>query len=161
AAWVLHFHTQEAAVYAADRAHEREEDPDRRARLFAEWQRYLEREGIEAIRFGLITLRHSTTRAGWFCCDDWPEQQEPNGEALAQGFEARDCLEADRDDRALLGATLQTAPGLRLEQHSGLGPQGWAVVESRLRRPDGWSDAVKANLNVIEILAKCRSGRRL
>jgi SAM-dependent methyltransferase len=160
-AWVLHFRTEDAAAYASGRIAEAEEDPDGAARQFEEWMASYERERIEAVGFGLVTLRRSARRANWFRCDGAPEVRGPCGESIVRGFALRDFLEVNRDDRALLGARLRPAPGLRWEQELALSADGWSAAESRLRIAEGLAYAGNADPDVVDFVARCRGGQRL
>jgi methylase of polypeptide subunit release factors len=160
-AWVLHFRTEDAAAYASARIAETEEDPDRAARQFEEWMAYYARERIEAVGFGLITLRRSTRPAHWFRCDTAPEVRGPCGESVVRGFELRDFLEVNRDDRALLDARLRPAPELRWEQELVLSADGWSAVQSRLRMAEGLAYAGNADPDVVDFVARCQGGQRV
>jgi hypothetical protein len=160
-AWVLHAHTEDAAAYAQERIAESAPDPDRAARPFDEWLDYYRAERIEAVGFGLITLRRTARRPTWFRCDRWPEQSGPGGESVARGFAARDFLEAHAGDEALLAARLRHAPGLRWESHREPSAGQWSVVESRLRLADGLAFAGAAEPGVAEFVARCRGDRPL
>jgi hypothetical protein len=93
-AWVLYSHSEDAAAYAFERISETMTDRGRATRQFDEWLAYYQRERIEAIGFGLITLRRSTGGPNWFCCDRLPSGQSPSGETISRAFTLRDSLDA-------------------------------------------------------------------
>src|SRR5262249_29639212 len=93
-AWVLHSHSEDAAAYAFERISETVTDRVRAARQFDEWLACYQRERIEAIGFGLITLRRSTRAANWFCCERLSSGQSLSGETISRAFASRDFLEA-------------------------------------------------------------------
>lgn len=159
-AWVLHFHTQDAATYAADRIGESVEDAAAAEDQFAEWLAHYEQQRIEAIGFGLITLRRVEGRAPWFRCDQAPPVRGRCGDAILRGFALRDFLDAHADDRAFLGARLRPAPGLRWEQQSELSAGSWKAVESRLRVTDGLAYTGNADAEVARFVARC-AGRKV
>jgi hypothetical protein len=160
-AWVLHFHTQDVATYAFERIGETVEDPAEAERQFARWLAYYEQERIEALGFGLITLRRSSGPTSWFRCDPSPPIRGACGAAILRGFALRDFLETHRDDRDLLRVQLRPAPDLRWEQQSELTASGWKAVESRLRVTDGLAYAGNADAEVVRFVARCREGKTL
>ena len=93
-AWVLYSHSEDAAAYASARISETVTDRARAARQFDEWLAYYQRERVEAIGFGLITLRRSTRAPNWFHCETLPRGQSLSGETISRGFALRDSLQA-------------------------------------------------------------------
>ena len=92
---------------------------------FNAWMGYYERERVEAIGFGLITMRRSNRASNWFRYESWPEMIGACGEAIEQRLCCRDFLEAHSDDRKLLkrayGAR-QTCAGVRIRKCRLLAP---------------------------------------
>jgi SAM-dependent methyltransferase len=158
---VLHAEPQDAADYAAERIAEREEDPGRAARRFDEWMAWFEREQVEAVGSGLITLRRSARGASRIGFERLPEVRGPFGESIARAFERHDFLEEHRGDESLLDARLRPAPELRWEQELALSPEGWSVEQSRLRLAEGLAVVGHAGLDVVEFVSGCGSGRPL
>jgi hypothetical protein len=74
------------------------------AKKFNQWMAYYTQEQIEAIGFGLITMRRTSRQSNWFRCERLPEVPDACGNAIAQKFGLTDFLETHRDDRALLDA---------------------------------------------------------
>lgn len=68
-AWVLHSHTEDAADYARDRIAETAEGPEPPAGRLEEWKAYYRREGIEAVGFGVITMRKREGSSHVLRCD--------------------------------------------------------------------------------------------
>jgi SAM-dependent methyltransferase len=160
-AWALQFHVQEAAEYAAERIAEAEDDPGRAADRFREWLAEYGRQGIEAVGFGLVTLRKAAGRPGRVRCEEAPPVRGECGDVIERGFRLGDFLEAHRDDQALLRAKVTVAPGLRWEQEQEVAADGWKVVGSRVRVAGGLGYAGNADRDVAEFLAKCRGTRQL
>lgn len=136
--WVLRRATQPADEYATIwiETGEREE-PAEFATFFDNWMAYYEREGIEAVGSGLITMRKSSGHANWFQATDAPEMMGfPSGPDVDRMFSLQDFLRA-HDDEALLDSVLQLAPNTRLQLDYQPAPSGWEEVSRLLHRADG------------------------
>jgi methylase of polypeptide subunit release factors len=154
-AWAMHAHTEEASLYAFNRIGERVQDKALAARKFNEWVNYYRRERIEAIGFGLLTMRRRDGRENWFRCDSLPEVRGACGEEIARGFAVRDFLEATRDDEQLLSARLRRSDKIEWQQRLTLSTEGWSIKESRLSLAEGLSYVAQADEDVIEFLSQC------
>jgi len=162
-AWVMRSETRDASTYASTWIRETERDnPERFAQRLDEWLAYYDRERIEAMSAGVITMRRSSRRTNWFRADDGPEKMVgPCGEDIARGFELRDFLETVRDDQVLMEARLCASPDVRLEQQSEPSGDGWRVTASAIRLVRGLAysgtiDTVGANM-----IAQCDGKRRV
>lgn len=160
-AWVLHTAPEAPATYALQRIGESEQRPDHASRAFDEWMAYYEREGIEAIVSGLITLRRRGGRANWLRFDAFQGVSGQGGAAIERGFALRDFLETNRSDRDLLGTRLCRAEHLRWEQRYEVSDAGWSPVGSRLRLTDGLGFASNLDFPVAEFVARCRGDKPL
>lgn len=125
--WVLHLAGLEAAKYASFQVRgvaRPEESPRELTARYDTWLASYEREGIEAIHHGVITLRRRSGHPNWVRIDDAPEMSGPCGDDVLNSFAARDFLEAS-GDQALLAARLRVAPALLCEEITAPGhPQG-------------------------------------
>jgi hypothetical protein len=160
-AWVLRSFTEDASTYALKRVAEVGDTPGQATRWFDGWMAYYERERIEAVSFGLITLRRRAARPNWFRCDSLPALCGPCGAAIEQRFLRWDFLRAQRDDADLLGCCLHPADNLRWEVQHWLAPGGWAKAESRLWLTDGLAFGAGADRGAVEFLAGCGGERPL
>jgi hypothetical protein len=154
-AWAMAIQTQDAASYAAFWLRETEGEELVPA-VFDDWMAYYQRERIEAVTFGLITLRRAPGRANWFRHDKAPVVLDGAGEALAHCFALRDFLEAARDDRVLLEARLRAPRALCWEQELTLQSDGWSPTESRLRLKRGLSYQGNADRAVVALVTRCQ-----
>ena len=127
-AWVMRTDTLDAAAYAAKWIrHTERDEPEAFSRRFKEWMAYYEREQIEALSGGVITLRRRTAPANWFRADDGPEKMlGPAGDGIALAFEVHDFLETVREDEDLLRQRLRLSPDARLQQRFEPAEGGWA-----------------------------------
>src|SRR5262249_10978295 len=148
-AWVLRAHTEDAATYALKRAGERTDTPEEAARFFDAWMAYAEREGIEAVSFGVITLRRARGRSNWVQGEALPPVVGACGAAIEQRFLRRDFLDARRDDRALLTCRLRPADRLRWDLEHTLSGGAWTVVESHLRHTDGLATIATMDAEIV------------
>ena len=159
--WVLHSHTENAAEYALKRLKESVHGSPQLTTQFSEWMAYYEQEKIEAIGFGLITLRRSSKPAHWFRCDRLPEVIGPCGDAIERGFRLRDFLETHREDQALLNVRLRQADNLRWEQVQHSTRKGWTISRSQLQLTSGLAYTGNVDANVVEFVAHCNGELRL
>jgi hypothetical protein len=160
-AWVLHSHSENVADYALKRISEAESDSEQIAKKFDQWMAYYTQEQIEAIGFGLITMRHTFRQSNWLRCERLPEVHGACGDALAQKFVLTDFLAAHHDDRALLDARLYCAPDIRWEQRQEKKAEKWSLTESRLRITEGLSYTVDVDAAVSEFVVRCQENRRV
>lgn len=160
-AWILHSHSESAAEYALKRINETTDDPAHVGTQFTEWLAYYEREQIEAIGFGIITMQRSTHRANWFRCENLPEVIGPCGEAIEQGFLLREFLEAHREDRTLLDVRLRHAENLRWEQLHEITAKNWSPLRSQLQLVNGLAYRGNVETSVVEFVARCTGAVRL
>ncbi len=157
--WVLRRATHALDEYAATWIERDDRSPDAFARAFSEWMDYYEREGIESIVSGVISLRR---RAGapWFWVDDAPPSMSfPCGDDVAAGFDRRDLLTELADDAALLEARLVLSPDVRLHQQLRPVDGAWEAVAAEVRRSSGLEYAGSIDAQGAALLVGC-DGRR-
>ena len=159
-AWVIRSETQDAAVYAdvwlrQTEKHHLEKSPQ----LFEEWMGYYQRNGIEAVSAGLITMRRRSGGRNWVRIEDAPPKMfGPVGEDVATGFEVRTFLD-EADDDALMAARLRVDPRVRLEQQCEPGEGGWRVLESTLSKFAGFGHRGRADPYVARLICACTGTR--
>jgi hypothetical protein len=126
--------TQEASGYASTWIQQTEPGfLDRFSELYDVWMTYYDREGIEAITYGLITLRRSPGHRNWVRFVKVPKGSgAPTGDHLLRRFQAQDFLEANADDQQFLEQRFRLAPDVRLEQHYAPKDEGFAALWTRL-----------------------------
>ncbi|SDY47824.1 Methyltransferase small domain-containing protein [Micromonospora pattaloongensis] len=115
-------------------------DPQRAAA----WLDWFDAHKVEAVGFGLITLRNSGHADPVVRVEDLRQAVEPPlGEHVAAWFDRQDWLRS-RDAGALLAARYRAADGLQLRQEATMGPEGWAVDRQVLALPHGlrWTEEV-------------------
>jgi SAM-dependent methyltransferase len=162
-AWVMRSETRDASTYATVWIRGTEADnPAHVAELYDDWMTYYEREGIEAMSAGLITMRRRDGDTNWFCADDAPEKMlGPCGEAIARRFELRDFLANMREDRALLEARLWVAPEVRWDQQCEPSGATWQVVSSQLRLASGLVYSGNIDSYIASLVLRCNGQRPL
>ena len=158
-AWILHSHSEEIADYAFNRISNLAPGAERLEKQFNEWMGYYERERVEAIGFGLITMRRSNKSSNWFRCESWPEMTGPCGDAIERGFVSRDFLET-HDERALLEARLRHAPNLRWRQDHDI-PDLGSAVHSSLHFTTGLAYTAKMDSAIVKFVSRCAGDRPL
>jgi hypothetical protein len=104
---------------------------------FDEWMAYGEKHRIEAIGFGLITMRKRPAGNPWFRAEQaLQEFAMPCGDHLGAVFELADFLEAHPGD-TLLEVALQVAPDVVLDERARATDGGWSMTDRRLRQTAG------------------------
>jgi hypothetical protein len=122
---------------------------------------YYTQEQIEAIGFGVITMRRTARQPNWFRCERLPEAQRACGDTIARKFVLTDFLETHRDDQALLEARLHCAPNVSWEQRHAKKAEKWTLAESRLRITEGLSYTAEVDPLVSEFVVRCKGSRRV
>ncbi|HVE29789.1 MAG TPA: methyltransferase [Mycobacteriales bacterium] len=125
---------------------------------YSRWLDWFAATGVEAIGFGLVTLRRSGADRPTVRIEEVPQPiDEPAGPEVARWFDRLDALRgvdvgAVRFDRA---------PGLQLEQTAAPGPEGWEVTAQRLRQPAGLRWTAPIDPAVAALVAGCDGTRPL
>ncbi len=136
-AWVIQREVTDPASYVRLWLSDAAEGPERAAA----WLDWFDAHKVEAVGFGLVTLR----RAGH---DDPVVRTEDLRQAVDQPLGEQAAAWFDRQDRlrgtSPLGRRYRTAAGLRLRQEATLGADGWAVDRQLLELPQGlrWTEEV-------------------
>jgi hypothetical protein len=159
-AWVLRAQTKHPERYARSNL----KGTERAAldRVHSDWMAHFERQGIEQIGFGVITLRRASGRPNWFSADDLlPRLPAGAGSEVERGFALRDVLSTRRDDRALLAARLRPPPHLRVDPQLEPKPGGWALRGARLSLTSGLSHPRRVDPALTRVVLGCDGSRSL
>jgi methylase of polypeptide subunit release factors len=108
----------------------------------AAWLDWFDAHKVEAVGFGLVTLRRSGRADPVVRVEDLRQTvDQPLGEQVAAWFDRQDQLRATA---SLLTRRYRAAGGLRLHQEATIGAEGWAVDRQLLALPHGlrWSEEV-------------------
>lgn len=138
-AWVIQNDVQDVEKYASTWIRHDEPDPRRTGDAFGAWMEHYERTGTEAVGFGLITLRRTTSQRPWRRIEELPQEFVlPCGDAIAATFGRATWLEeCGADDRALLDATLVVDDDVRLRDTRRASAGRWIAEESVLQLEHG------------------------
>ncbi|SCL22042.1 Methyltransferase small domain-containing protein [Micromonospora rhizosphaerae] len=115
-------------------------DPQR----MAAWLDWFDAHKVEAIGFGIVSLRRSGHDEPIVRVEDLRQRVEPPmGERIAAWFDRQDWLRV-RDTDALLAERYRAAEGLQLRQEATMGDEGWAVDRQVLGMPRGlrWQEEI-------------------
>ncbi len=161
--WVMRSESLDAETYASTWIrHTERDEPEEFARRFEGWMAYYEKQGIDAIGAGLITMRRISDRANWFRADDAPEKiLGPCGGYILRGFELRDFLETVRDDAALLNTRMRVSPDVRLERQSVPSAEGWVDAVADLHLTRGLAYSGRIDPYVANLVVACNGQRIL
>jgi hypothetical protein len=137
------------------------ERPDRWADEYDAWLAYDEEHHIEAVGFGLITMRKRVSGEPWFRAETAPQELVmPCGDQLGAMFELADFLEAHPGD-ALLDVKLRVAPDVALDERARPTVGGWLVTQRQLRQTSGLCHEGDVDPGVAAIVGACDSNGRL
>ena len=162
--WVMEDDVLEVSLYASrwirgSEALDRQGFTDR----LDQWLAYYEKQDIEAVGFGAITLRKTAGRPGWVKFDS-----ETNilgrfvGRDIARIFEGRGFLaDLGDDDRSLLEQKLRIHPSARLRNEAEPGEQMWDVIKMHLVMAEGTGPVGVLDPYVAQMLARADGTRTL
>jgi methylase of polypeptide subunit release factors len=141
-AWVIQREVADPMAYVnlwlADAAEDA--DPARRVR----WLDWFDAHKVEAVGFGLVTLRRGGHEDPVVRVEDLRQQAEPPfGVQVSAWFDRQDWLRG-RDPDTLLATRYRAAEGLTLRQEATLGEGGWGVDRQVLALAGGlrWTEEV-------------------
>jgi methylase of polypeptide subunit release factors len=126
-----------------------------------DWLDWMDGAAVEAIGFGMLTLRR-TDGAPTVVFEDLAEPfDDPLGPEVEGWLDRVDWLRAHADDAALLSARLTLAPAVLLERWSEPSPEGWSAVGAAVARQDGprWRHEVDGP--AADLLAGCQGALAL
>jgi Methyltransferase small domain len=138
------------------------EAPDRWEPEYDRWMAYYERQRIEAIGLGLVTMRRRAGGGdGWFRAEEAAQDfAMPCGDHLGAAFELADLLAA-LDDPGLAASRLRVAPDVVLDERATPSEAGWSVTDRRLRQTAGLCREGEVDGAVAAIVAACDGSRPL
>ncbi|OLE23752.1 MAG: methyltransferase [Actinobacteria bacterium 13_1_20CM_3_71_11] len=139
-AWVIQREVSDPVSYVRLWLSDASEQPD--PQRMAAWLDWFDAHKVEAVGFGLVTLRRGGHLDPVVRVEDLRQAVDPPlGEHIAGWFDRQDWL---RGAGSLLDHRYRAASGLRLHQEASMGPDGWAVDRQVLELPAGlhWSEEV-------------------
>ncbi len=157
-AWVMVTNTDKAADDARSWVRDTENaDADESDRLLEEWLASYERQAIEAVSTGLITLRKtgSAPKKNWIRFDDAPTTSGLFGRALVEGFARTDFLATLTSDEALLASRLKVASSACLDHVCEWEDSSWRIRSARLRLEEGLQFQANLDLRLAGMIALC------
>ncbi len=140
-AWVIQREVSDPVGYVNLWLADAAEDAANQPAIAAAWLDWFDAASVEAVGFGLVTLRAGGHDDPTVRIEDLRQPlDEPLGPEVSSWFERQDWLRA----QSLLGARLRTADGLRLRQEASRGPEGWEVGRQVLALTGGlrWAEDV-------------------
>jgi hypothetical protein len=128
---------------------------------FDRWMSYFTELGIEAIGYGMLTLRRREGANPWLRFDDSPSTNGSCGPDILRGFALRDFLTDHARDEDLLAVRLRLNPQVRWEQHLKPTAESWEVLSGRVRLASGLGFAGAIDPAGFELLNRSRGNLTL
>jgi SAM-dependent methyltransferase len=127
--WIVHWASTEPGDYAGNWLNQSDwsSTPDRFAEGFERWMAYYEQQRIEAIDFGIITLRRRTVGRNWMRVDVDRDPDYCDGVGFLAGFAARDRMDQFGAGGALEEFAFACRPHVRVSQRLRPTESGWSV----------------------------------
>ncbi|WP_372452644.1 DUF7782 domain-containing protein [Pseudonocardia nigra] len=125
------------------------------------WLDWMERERVEAVGFGFLTLRRTDGDPTVVFEDLLGGVDDPLGPEVAGWLDRVDWLRAHARDEDLLGARLAVAPSVVLERFAEPGEEGWAAVGAAVARLDGPRWRHEVDDEAAALLAGCHGALAL
>lgn len=161
--WIMRSETRNVSAYASTWIrHTERQEPEEYAKHFVDWMSYYERQGIEAVGAGSISMHRYRGRRNWFRAEDVPEKMiGPCGDHIVRGFELQDFLDTVQEDSLLLQARLSISPDVRLERQSKPSPDGWVEVSAQIRLAQGLPYTGDVDPYIANLMIQCNGERPL
>ncbi len=143
-AWVVQREVSDPIGYVNLWLADASEDPAARPSRAAAWLDWFDANRVEAVGFGLITLRANGSANPMVRLEElWQPLDDGLGTQIEAWFDRQRWLR-EHSAGALLGARLRVAEGLRLRQEAVPGPDGWSVEGQSLSLTSGlrWSEEI-------------------
>jgi SAM-dependent methyltransferase len=127
--WIVHWASTEPGDYAGNWLNQSDwsSTPERFAEGFERWMAYYEQQRIEAIDFGIITLRRRTVGRNWMRVDVDRDPDYCDGVGFLAGFAARDRMDQFGAGGALEEVAFACRPDVRVSQRLRPTESGWSV----------------------------------
>jgi SAM-dependent methyltransferase len=136
--WVNQSTTQAPDAYATTWIETERADIEEFGTFFDTWMSYYDEQGIEAVGFGLITMRKATRAEGnWFRGDTMPESTPWGvGDDVERCFLLHELL-AGMDDASVADLVVELGPDVRLERELAAAEGDWHTESNRVLRRGG------------------------
>jgi hypothetical protein len=141
-AWVIQREVADPMAYVNLWLTDVGETPD--PHRMAAWLDWFDAHKVEAVGFGIVSLRNSGHDDPVLRVEDLRQRVEPPlGDHVTGWFDRQDWLRA-HDTEGLLAHRFRAADGLQLRQEATMGDEGWAVDRQVLAAPHGlrWSEEI-------------------
>ncbi len=136
-------------------------DTSKVEQLFGDWISDCEKQGIESIDSGLITMRRSDRQPNWLRIDAKVPKIFPDaGAHVARCFWLQDFL-SRVPDLELLNEVLYLSPSVELTQTNKPTIAGWQLLSCELTMTRGIAYTVKLDPAIARVLAACNGRLRL
>jgi len=161
-AWVVRFTTVDSVKHAEVWLKPSAQDPpDALPGRLRAWLDYHQREGIEAVSDGVISLRKRSGASNWMRFDESPKRIDACGGSVERGFAAANFLQKNRSDESLLASKLRVAPDVSWESRLTVAPDGWKLTQRQMFVSTGLSFRGDVDQTCLALVDRCRGERTL
>lgn len=152
-AWVVQSRVEDAETYASSWLRQEQQPTD----AFGEWMDHYDAIGLEAVGFGLITLRRTSRARRWVALEELTQEFAlPCGDHIAAAFDRAVWLqEHAADDQALLDARLVVNADMLLHETRFAAEGEWFPDQALLRLEHGLRYAATVDSYGAELVAGC------
>lgn len=158
-ALLLHSHTETAFDYAFERANEIAIGQDQVGKTFDEWLGSFERERVQGVGFGLLTVRKSNAASPRLAIERLPGVSSDSGAAIELSFHLRDFLVRALDDGVLMASKLRCVRELKWRQVAKRADARWVLLENRMISGGGLPFQIDVESDAIQFVSNC-DGKR-
>lgn len=158
--WVISLATREPDIYALNWISATiKEGTALHTHRWNEWMAYYQKQGIEQVSIGIITMRRRKAARNWFWITEEVDQIDAfGGETILQGLFLRSFLSETSSD-ALLDTRLQIVADAVIENVSRSKGSGWQMERTVLRHQKGLHYAGNIDLHIARLIGQC-DGRK-
>ncbi|MFY1633115.1 DUF7059 domain-containing protein [Solwaraspora sp. WMMB335] len=151
--WVIQREVADPVSYVNLWLADASEGPD--AHRAAAWLDWFDAQKVEAVGFGLVTLRRSGHAEPVVRVEELRQQVAPPlGDRIDEWFDRQEWLRA-RDSAGLLAARYRAADGLRLVQEASIGEDGWLVDRQTIAMTNGLRGTEEIDPLVLALIGGC------
>lgn len=148
-------HFESADEYAFQRSREMSCEKFESENLFRHWLEYVQSENIEAVGFGILTMRRRSGQENWIRFEQLKgfDEKGASGENIQKLFDLTD-VSWTNDDMEFLDLRLRAALQIKLSQELKNFSDGWAVNDFRAESFEGIKHSSEITPQIFDFILK-------